>query len=76
MLTDLGTGANNDGNGWYVGGGFDFLLSDDVWGLWNQASILAELSLEYKILVRDPSLQHSPCSQNPLQKLEILNSLC
>ncbi|WP_232420199.1 porin family protein [Nitrosococcus watsonii] len=48
VLTDLGTSANNDDNGWYVGGGFDFLLSDDVWGLWDGASILAELGLEYK----------------------------
>ncbi|KFI23289.1 hypothetical protein [Nitrosococcus oceani] len=48
VLTDLGTGANNDDNGWYVGGGFDFLLSDNVWGLWDGASILAELGLEYK----------------------------
>jgi hypothetical protein len=48
VLTDLGTRENTDDNGWYVGGGFDFLLSDNVWGLWNNASVLAELGVEYK----------------------------
>lgn len=48
VLTDLGTNTNTNDNGWYVGGGFDFLLSENVWGLWNGASVLAELGLEYK----------------------------
>lgn len=48
VLTDLGTGANKDSNGWYVGAGFDFLLADDLWGLWPGVSIFSELNVEYK----------------------------
>lgn len=33
---------------WYVGAGFDFNLTDDVWGMLPGTSIFAELMFEYK----------------------------
>lgn len=37
-----------NGDGGYVGAGFDFRLSDDVWGLWEGANVDGELMFEYK----------------------------
>lgn len=34
--------------GWYVGAGFDFNLTNDVWGLMPGTSVFAELMFEYK----------------------------
>jgi len=43
------SGDNKEnGDGWYVGAGFDFRLSDDVWGLWDGANVDGELMFEYK----------------------------
>lgn len=47
--TGLGAGHNND-SGWYVGAGFDFLLTRNTWGLLPGTWVLAELGLEYKHL--------------------------
>ncbi|SDX43605.1 porin family protein [Nitrosomonas halophila] len=33
---------------WYVGAGFDFNLTDDVWGMMSGTSVFAELMFEYK----------------------------
>lgn len=35
-------------DGWYTGAGFDFNLTDDVWGLLPKTSVYAELMFEYK----------------------------
>lgn len=35
-------------NAWYFAGGFDFSTSDDLFGLWDGAEVLAELMVEYK----------------------------
>lgn len=35
-------------DGWYTGAGFDFSLSDNLFGLTNQAEVLAELMFDYK----------------------------
>lgn len=43
----LGGGETNK-DGWYVGAGFDFELSDDVWGLMEDTDVMAELMFEYK----------------------------
>ncbi|MBU2570781.1 MAG: porin family protein [Gammaproteobacteria bacterium] len=43
----VGSG-NGTRNAWYFGGGFDFSTSDDLFGLWDGAEVLAELMVEYK----------------------------
>lgn len=43
----LGGGVTNK-DGWYVGAGFDFGLTDDVWGLLDDTQVLAELSFDYR----------------------------
>lgn len=35
-------------NAWYVGAGFDFSLTNDVWGIMPGTSVFAELMFEYK----------------------------
>jgi opacity protein-like surface antigen len=45
----LGLGpTNTEDNGWYVGAGFDFVLTHDIWGLMPGTWVDAELGLEYK----------------------------
>jgi hypothetical protein len=61
VLSDLETSANTDNNGWYIGSGLDFLVNENVWELWNGASVLAELGLKYKVLVEELNLQCSQC---------------
>ena len=51
ILTDVQGvfGESNGGkSGWYTGAGFDFNLSDDLFGLHDGTEILAELMFEYK----------------------------
>jgi hypothetical protein len=44
-----GLGPSNPGDGgWYVGAGFDFLLTRDLWGMAPSTWALAELGLEWK----------------------------
>ena len=43
----LGGGVTNK-DGWYVGAGFDFGLTDDVWGMMANTEVDAELMFEYK----------------------------
>jgi hypothetical protein len=43
----LGGGRTNK-DGWYIGAGFDFSLTDDVWGAMDDTQVLAELMFEYK----------------------------
>lgn len=43
----LGGGATNK-DGWYIGAGFDFGLTDDVWGMMDDTDVMAELMVEYK----------------------------
>lgn len=43
----LGGGATNR-DGWYVGAGFDFGLTDDAWGLMDDTQVLAELMFDYR----------------------------
>ena len=37
-----------DRDAWYIGAGFDFSLTDDVWGLMPKTEVVAELMFEYK----------------------------
>ena len=43
----LNGGATNK-DGWYVGAGFDFGLTDDIWGMMDNTDVMAELMVEYK----------------------------
>lgn len=43
-------GAITDSDAWYFGAGFDFSLSDDLFGAWDGTEVLAELNVEYKEL--------------------------
>jgi hypothetical protein len=43
----LGGGITNR-DGWYIGAGFDFGLTDDVWGMMDDTEVMAELMFEYK----------------------------
>jgi len=47
---DLLAGPQNDKDSWYFGAGFDFSLSDDLFGLANRTEVLAELMFDYKEL--------------------------
>ncbi|MGZ8214119.1 MAG: porin family protein, partial [Methylosarcina sp.] len=38
----------SDTDGWYIGAGFDFNLTHDIWGLMDNTEVLAELMFEYK----------------------------
>jgi len=43
----MGVGSTNQ-DGYYVGAGFDFGLTDNVWGLVDNTSVLAELMFDYR----------------------------
>jgi opacity protein-like surface antigen len=43
----LGGGQTNK-DGWYVGAGFDFGLTDNVWGLMDDTDVMAELMFDYR----------------------------
>jgi hypothetical protein len=40
--------SGRNGDGWYVGAGFDHTLTDDFWGLTDIASVDGEVMFEYK----------------------------
>ncbi len=47
-VVPLGAQDRSDEDGWYIGAGFDFGLTDDVWGALSDTEVLAELMVEYK----------------------------
>lgn len=68
----LGAQDQADRDAWYIGAGFDFSLTDDVWGAMDNTQVLAELMFEYKEfgnniqgngLANDPIIIAGP--QNP-----------
>jgi len=46
--TVYGNPNNGNGNGWYVGGGFDFRMTDDLWGATDLMALDTELMFEYQ----------------------------
>jgi hypothetical protein len=46
----LAVGAIGDRDAWYAGAGFDFNINDNLFGLWNNTEVLAELMFDYKQL--------------------------
>lgn len=59
-------GANDRNGGWYVGAGFDFNLTDNVWGLMSRTSVLAELGVEFKRFKSKQVVQVVPTAVNCL----------
>lgn len=52
----LVVGSIADNDAWYFGAGFDFSLSDDLFGMWDNTEVLAELMFDYKQLAeRQPN---------------------
>jgi len=47
-VVPLGAQDRSDQDAWYIGAGFDFGLTDDVWGMLDNTEVLAELMFEYK----------------------------
>lgn len=47
-VVPAGAQDRSDRDAWYVGAGFDFNLTDDVWGFLPGTSVFAELMFEYK----------------------------
>jgi hypothetical protein len=43
-----GAGGQADRDAWYIGAGLDFNLTNDVWGLMPNTSVLSEVMFEYK----------------------------
>tara|TARA_R110002073_G_scaffold130695_4_gene277369 strand:+ start:902 stop:1756 length:855 start_codon:yes stop_codon:yes gene_type:complete len=47
-VTPVGFQDQADKDGWYIGAGFDWHLTDNVWGALPKTSVFAELMFEYK----------------------------
>ncbi|WP_026223532.1 hypothetical protein [Methylosarcina fibrata] len=47
-VVPVGAQDQSDTDAWYIGAGFDFGLTDDVWGMMDNTQVLAELMFEYK----------------------------
>jgi hypothetical protein len=47
-VAPLGVQEAGDNDGWYIGAGFDWNLTRDVWGLLPKTGVYAELMFEYK----------------------------
>ncbi|SEA56056.1 hypothetical protein [Nitrosospira multiformis] len=43
-----GAGGQADRDAWYIGAGLDFNLTNDVWGLMPNTSVMSEVMFEYK----------------------------
>jgi opacity protein-like surface antigen len=61
-VVPVGAQERSDQDGWYIGAGFDFGLTDDVWGMMGNTEVLAELMFEYK---RFGSAKGNCLAQNP-----------
>lgn len=48
QVVPVGAQDQSDTDGWYIGAGFDFSLTDDAWGMMDNTQVLAELLVEYK----------------------------
>ncbi len=48
QVLPIGAQDQSDKNGWYVGAGFDWSLTRDVWGFMPKTTVFAELMFEYK----------------------------
>ena len=54
-----GNSPNGDKDAWYFGAGFEFNLTNDLFGLWDDTSLLGEVTLGYKEF-DDQNLNRAP----------------
>lgn len=54
-----------DRDGWYVGAGFDFSLTNNVWGLLPRTEVMSELMFEYKEFA--DNVKGNALANNPTQ---------
>jgi len=64
-------GPINDKDAWYFGAGFDFALTDDVWGMMDNTQVLGELMFDYKELGTRKSNGLSPAATATLATLGV-----
>jgi TolA-binding protein len=64
-------GTIDDQDGWYFGAGFDFSVSDDLFGLWDDTEFLAELLVDYRQLAEKKPNGLSPEATATLAALDI-----
>ena len=64
-VAPIGAQDRADKGAWYVGAGFDYSLTNDVWGLMPGTSIFAELMFEYKQYSN--KVKGNPLANNPSQ---------
>lgn len=64
-VVPLGAQDQAGKNAWYVGAGFDFSLTNDVWGVMPGTSVFAELMFEYKQFGNN--IQGNALANNPSQ---------
>lgn len=64
-VAPVGAQDQSDTDAWYIGAGFDFGLTDNVWGLVDKTEVLAELMFEYKEF--GAHVQGNALANNPTQ---------
>ena len=74
-FTGTGNGGKGDDNGWYLGAGFDFSLTDNAWGFMDNTEILAELQVLYKDLGTTHSNVLGASKENINSRLVSVSSL-
>lgn len=48
FITDVHTGRNEGTGGYYIGGGAEFMITEDLWGMLNGVALVGEIGLEFK----------------------------
>lgn len=48
LITDVHTGQNNGSGGYYIGGGAELMITEDLWGLLHGVALVGEIGLEFK----------------------------
>ncbi|MBM4128390.1 MAG: porin family protein [Nitrospira sp.] len=48
LVTDGGTGKNEGKLGYYIGGGAEFMLTRDLWGMAKSIALVGEVGMEFK----------------------------
>ncbi|MDH4098866.1 MAG: hypothetical protein OEW25_10725 [Nitrospira sp.] len=48
LITDVHTGGNDGKLGYYIGGGAEFMLTKDLWGMAKSIALVGEVGMEFK----------------------------
>ncbi|MDH5668406.1 MAG: hypothetical protein OEY86_10375 [Nitrospira sp.] len=48
LITDVYTKGNNGTGGYYIGGGADLMITNDLWGMLPGVALVGEIGLEFK----------------------------